>query len=53
MTEDIDNVRRFRDKRGNGVNWEKAERGWTQYYDDGVVTLDPEVFFRKRGKKHV
>jgi len=35
----------------DGVNWEKAKRGWARYYDDGVVTLDPEVFFRRR-KKH-
>ena len=33
------------------VNWEKAKHGWTRYYDDGVVTLDPEVFFRVR-KNH-
>jgi len=34
-----------------GINWYKARTGWTRYFDDGVVTLDPKVFFRKR-KKH-
>ena len=33
------------------INWKKAEKGWTRYFDDGVVTLDPKVFFRRR-KKH-
>jgi len=48
----IDNVRRFRDKKESGVNWEAAEHGWAKYHDDGLVTLDPEVFFRKRRKKN-
>jgi len=52
MTGDIDNVRRFRDKLGDGINWDKAKHGWTKYHDDGVVTLDPEVFFRKKVKKY-
>ena len=34
-----------------GINWKKAEYGWAQYFDDGVVTLNAELFFRKR-KKH-
>lgn len=30
------------------IDWDAARTGWTQYYDDGVVTLSPEVFFRKK-----
>lgn len=35
----------------NGVNWDKARHGWTRYYDDGVVTLDADLFFRTRRNK--
>lgn len=27
------------------INWDKAKTGWTQYYDDGLVTLNTDVFF--------
>lgn len=27
------------------VNWSMAESGWTDFYDDGVVTLSPLVFY--------
>ena len=33
----------------NGINWDKAKNGWTRYYDDGLVTLSPKIFF-KRGR---
>ena len=33
------------------VNWKKAKHGWTKYYDDGIVTLDPGVFFGKKKKE--
>ena len=29
------------------INWDKAKTGWTNYYDAGLVTLSPEVFFGK------
>ena len=29
------------------INWDRAKTGWTNYYDDGVVTLSPKVFFGK------
>ena len=29
------------------INWDKAKTGWTQYYDDGLVTLSPDMFFGK------
>lgn len=29
------------------INWDEAKTGWAQYYDDGLVTLSPEVFFGK------
>jgi tRNA U34 5-carboxymethylaminomethyl modifying enzyme MnmG/GidA len=29
------------------INWDKAKTGWTNYYDDGLVTLSPKVFFGK------
>ena len=52
MSGDIDNIRRFRDKLGQeaGINWDKAKHGWARYYDDGLVTLDPKVFFRYQKK---
>ena len=34
-----------------GINWHKAKTGWTNYFDDGIVTLSAKVFFRKR-KNH-
>lgn len=30
------------------INWQKAEHGWTKYYDEGLVTLNPDVFFGKK-----
>ena len=30
------------------INWQKAEHGWTKYYDEGIITLDPDVFFSKK-----
>lgn len=30
------------------INWKKAKHGWAKYYDDGIITLDPKVFFRGR-----
>lgn len=38
-------------KRETGdINWEKAEHGWTDFYDDGVVTLLPSLFFFDKTK---
>lgn len=34
------------------INWERAETGWTQYYDDGLVTLSPEIFFGKKKEQN-
>lgn len=30
------------------INWQKADHGWTKYYDEGLVTLSPDVFFGKK-----
>lgn len=32
----------------SGINWDKAKHGWTRYYDDGVVTLNVDLFFRHK-----
>ena len=33
------------------INWKKAKHGWARYYDDGIITLDPDVFFGKKKKE--
>ena len=32
----------------NGINWDRARHGWVRYYDDGIVTLDPKLFFKQK-----
>lgn len=36
--------------RHTSINWDKAKHGWTRYYDDGIITLDPDLFFRTKKK---
>ena len=39
------------EKENPEVDWIGALEGWVPYYDDGIITLNPNVFFEKKTEK--